>query len=312
MVRCSLWRFICGRIMMKYKTANIAISGKKLIRPDWEADVAFCANAEEIKGTCNLHWDKMRCFAQPRCSAQRPLPTRLCETPENNRGILASPLNSACAALEISSSSFPDAAAICRRWCAPARRNNGRRASRPSFRIARMRRGWLLPRRSASERSSLRRAHTRASFEAALMEAIDALAADFIVLAGFMRILTPAFVARYAQRILNIHPSLLPSFPGLNTHQRALEAGVQLHGATVHFVTPRLDDGPIIAQAAVPVMATDDAGTLAARVLEAEHQLYPRALRWCVEGRLSVQNARALLTPPEPQWLIFDGNAPLV
>src|SRR5260363_82025 len=90
--------FICGRIMMKYKTANIAISGKKLIRPDWEADVAFCANAEEIKGTCNLHWDKMRCFAQPRCSAQRPLPTRLCETPENNRGILASPLNSACAA----------------------------------------------------------------------------------------------------------------------------------------------------------------------------------------------------------------------
>ncbi|CCD29425.1 Phosphoribosylglycinamide formyltransferase (5'-phosphoribosylglycinamide transformylase) (GAR transformylase) (GART) [Candidatus Glomeribacter gigasporarum BEG34] len=156
------------------------------------------------------------------------------------------------------------------------------------------------------------RAHTRASFEAALMEAIDALAADFIVLAGFMRILTPAFVARYAQRILNIHPSLLPSFPGLNTHQRALEAGVQLHGATVHFVTPRLDDGPIIAQAAVPVMATDDAGTLAARVLEAEHQLYPRALRWCVEGRLSVQNARALLTPPEPQWLIFDGNAPLV
>src|SRR5260363_271306 len=98
MVRCSLWRFICGRIMMKCKTANIAISGKKLIRPDWEADVAFCANAEEIKGTCNLHWDKMRCFAQPRCSAQRPLPTRLCETPENNRGILASPLNSACAA----------------------------------------------------------------------------------------------------------------------------------------------------------------------------------------------------------------------
>src|SRR5260363_168025 len=265
MVRCSLWRFICGRIMMKYKTANIAISGKKLIRPDWEADVAFCANAEEIKGTCNLHWDKMRCFAQPRCSAQRPLPTRLCETPENNRGILASPLNSACAAREISSSSFPDAAAICRRWCAPARRNNGRRASRPSFRIARMRRGWLLPRRSASERSSLRRARIRA----------------------------PAFVARYAQRILNIHPSLLPSFPGLNTHQRALEAGVQLHGATVHFVTPRLDDGPIIAQAAVPVMATDDAGTLAARVLEAEHQLYPRALRWCVEGRLSVQNARA-------------------
>src|SRR5260363_366088 len=100
------------------------------------------------------------------------------------------------------------------------------------------------------------RAHTRASFEAALLEAIDALAADFIVLAGFMRILTPPFVARYAQRILNIHPSLLPRFPGLNTH--------------------------------------------------------PRALRWCVEGRLSVQNARALLTPPEPQWLIFDGNAPLV
>src|SRR5260363_77657 len=115
--------------------------------------------------------------------------------------------------------------------------------------------GLAFPRRSASERSWLRRARTRASFEAALMEAIDALAADFIVLAGFMRILTPAFVARYAQRILNIHPSLLPSFPGLNTHQRALEAGVQLHGATVHFVTPRLDDGPIIAQAAVPVMA---------------------------------------------------------
>lgn len=150
------------------------------------------------------------------------------------------------------------------------------------------------------------RAHTRTSFEAGLTRAIDRCHADFILLAGFMRVLTPMFIARYAQRILNIHPSLLPSFPGLNTHRRALDTGVKLHGATVHFVTPQLDNGPIIAQAVVPVRVTDDELTLAARVLAAEHQLYPRAVRWCIEGRLALENTRVILTPPEPQWLMVD------
>jgi phosphoribosylglycinamide formyltransferase-1 len=111
-----------------------------------------------------------------------------------------------------------------------------------------------------------------------------------VALAGFMRILTPAFIARYRDRLLNIHPSLLPAFPGLHTHERALAAGVKVHGCTVHFVTPELDHGPIVAQAAVPVRAGDDAATLAARVLRQEHVIYPRAVRWFLEGRLSLGN----------------------
>lgn len=126
----------------------------------------------------------------------------------------------------------------------------------------------------------------RVSFDAALAECIDAHAPDLVVLAGFMRVLTDGFVRRYEGRLLNIHPSLLPAFPGLHTHRRALETGVKLHGATVHFVTAELDDGPIVVQAAVPVLADDDEVTLAARVLAREHLIYPQAVRWFAEDRL--------------------------
>ena len=120
----------------------------------------------------------------------------------------------------------------------------------------------------------------REAFDAALQREIDAFAPDFVVLAGFMRILTEGFVQHFAARLINIHPSLLPAFPGLHTHQRALDEGVRVHGCTVHFVTPALDHGPIIAQAVVPVADDDDANRLAARVLVQEHRLYPLAMRW--------------------------------
>lgn len=126
----------------------------------------------------------------------------------------------------------------------------------------------------------------RAAFEAALAAEIDRHQPDLIVLAGFMRVLTPPFVERYDGRIMNIHPSLLPAFQGLDTHRRALEAGVRIHGCTVHFVTPALDSGPIIVQAAVPVQADDTEERLAARVLAEEHRIYPQAIRWFCEGRL--------------------------
>jgi phosphoribosylglycinamide formyltransferase-1 len=133
-----------------------------------------------------------------------------------------------------------------------------------------------------------RRHADRAAFDAALSEAIDAHRPDLVVLAGFMRILTDGFVQRYAGRLVNIHPSLLPSFPGLHTHRRALEAGVRVHGCTVHFVTPTLDHGPVIVQAAVPVLPDDTEDTLAARVLREEHRIYPQAVRWFCEGRLAL------------------------
>ena len=125
----------------------------------------------------------------------------------------------------------------------------------------------------------------RTDFDAELMREIDALQPDFIVLAGFMRVLTDGFVSRYPHRIVNIHPSLLPAFPGLHTHERALAAGVKIHGCTVHFVTATLDHGPIIAQVAVPVLPDDNSATLAARVLAEEHRIYPQALRWLIEDR---------------------------
>jgi phosphoribosylglycinamide formyltransferase-1 len=131
---------------------------------------------------------------------------------------------------------------------------------------------------------------TRESFDTALAAAIDEFDPQLVVLAGFMRILTPQFVERYAGRMVNIHPSLLPAFPGVDTHRRVLEAGVKLHGCTVHFVAPEVDRGPIIAQAAVPVLATDDEAALAARVLTQEHLIYPRAVRWFLEERLLVDN----------------------
>ena len=140
----------------------------------------------------------------------------------------------------------------------------------------------------------------RAAFDSALSSAIDGYTPDLVVLAGFMRILTPGFAEHYAGRLLNIHPSLLPSFPGLATHRRALQAGVKLHGATVHFVTSELDGGPIVAQAAVPVLADDDETRLAARVLAVEHEIYPQVVRSFVEGRVRLEQNRAWIVEPTP------------
>lgn len=136
---------------------------------------------------------------------------------------------------------------------------------------------------------------TREQFDAALRVVIDGFSPDLVVLAGFMRILSASFVAHYAGRMLNIHPSLLPSFPGLATHRQALAAGVKLHGVTVHFVTAALDHGPIVAQAAVAVLASDTEEALAARVLRQEHLIYPRVVRWFVEGKLWLDGTRACL-----------------
>lgn len=133
---------------------------------------------------------------------------------------------------------------------------------------------------------------SRAAFDAALAAAIDAHAPALVVLAGFLRILTPGFVERYAGKLINIHPSLLPAFTGLDTHRRALAAGVKVHGCTVHFVTAELDHGPIIAQAAVPVLENDTEETLAARVLVEEHRILPQAIRWFAEGRLVIADGR--------------------
>ncbi|MBU9613436.1 phosphoribosylglycinamide formyltransferase [Burkholderia multivorans] len=146
----------------------------------------------------------------------------------------------------------------------------------------------------------------RDSFDAALAAEIDRFAPDLVVLAGFMRILTPEFVRQYEGRLLNIHPSLLPSFKGIRTHQQALDAGVALHGATVHFVIPELDSGAIVAQGAVPVRAGDDAAALAQRVLAVEHVLYPRTVRWFVEGRLRLEGDRAIVAPEEARWIFAD------
>ena len=146
----------------------------------------------------------------------------------------------------------------------------------------------------------------RSDFDAALARRIDACRPDLVILAGFMRILGRAFVHRYHGRLMNIHPSLLPAFPGLDTHRRALRAGVAAHGATVHFVTGDVDGGPIILQAAVAVRPGDDAESLAARVLEQEHRIYPRAVRWFSEGRLRIRDGRTwkdgrpVETAPDP------------
>lgn len=135
----------------------------------------------------------------------------------------------------------------------------------------------------------------RESFDQTLMTLIDSFAPDLVVLAGFMRILTPAFTRHYLGRMLNIHPSLLPKYQGLHTHQRALDAGDSVHGVTVHFVTEELDGGPKVIQAEVPVLPNDTAETLAARVLVEEHRIYPMAIRWFAEGRLKMQDGMATL-----------------
>ena len=154
------------------------------------------------------------------------------------------------------------------------------------------------------------RAHaSREAFDATLARAITEAAGgepDLLLLAGFMRILTPGFVRRYEGRLLNIHPSLLPAFTGLHTHRRALDAGCKLAGASVHFVTPELDIGPIVLQAAVPVLAGDDEASLSARVLATEHVIYPRAVRWFVEGRLRLESGRVVHRDGAPQWLFAE------
>lgn len=129
----------------------------------------------------------------------------------------------------------------------------------------------------------------RAGFDAALATEIDRHAPDLVILAGFMRVLTDDFVRRYQGRMINIHPALLPAFPGLHTHERALQAGVKLHGCTVHYVTPEVDVGPIIVQAAVPVLADDTPATLAARVLKQEHRIFPQAVAWIAAGRVALR-----------------------
>lgn len=136
----------------------------------------------------------------------------------------------------------------------------------------------------------------RAEFDAAMDRAIRAAGAEFVVLAGFMRLLSPQFVTAWRDKMINIHPALLPAFPGLDTHKRALEAGVRFHGATVHFVRHETDTGPIVAQAAVPVLPGDDEDALAARVLHAEHRLYPLALRLIAEGKVRVEGERAIVS----------------
>lgn len=151
-----------------------------------------------------------------------------------------------------------------------------------------------------------RRFATREAFDAALAQEIDRHAPRLVALAGFMRVLTPGFVARYAGRLVNIHPSLLPEFPGLDTHARALAAGAKRHGCTVHFVTAELDHGPIIAQASVPVLPGDTAATLAARVLEQEHLIYPRALRWFLDGLLVVEGGKVRVKGDHAQLVASD------
>lgn len=154
--------------------------------------------------------------------------------------------------------------------------------------------------------------NSRQAYDTILCEAIDRYEPDLLVLAGFMRILTPEFVRHYEGRIINIHPSLLPSFTGLNTHQRVIEMGVRLHGATVHFVTPELDAGPIIAQAVVPVLTDDTEDELAARVLRQEHLLYPRVVRWFIEGKVRLESDRVVLDADinKPEEYILTGDLP--
>jgi phosphoribosylglycinamide formyltransferase-1 len=144
---------------------------------------------------------------------------------------------------------------------------------------------------------------TREAFDAALAQVIDGFRPDLVVLAGFMRILAGGFVLRYQGHLLNIHPSLLPAFPGLDTHARALAAGVKLHGCSVHFVTAELDHGPIVIQAAVPVLPHDDEATLAARVLAQEHRIYPQAARWFIDEKLVIESGVVRVKGDHPQQL---------
>ena len=162
---------------------------------------------------------------------------------------------------------------------------------------------WAAEQGIATAGLNFRDYESRDAFDAALAQEIDRHAPDFVLLAGFMRVLTPAFVARYGGRLVNIHPSLLPAFPGLHTHAQALATGVQAHGCTVHFVTPVLDHGPIIAQGCVPVQAEDTPTTLADRVLEIEHIVYPAAVKWLVHGQVSLGDDNRVSVAGNPDRL---------
>jgi phosphoribosylglycinamide formyltransferase-1 len=152
---------------------------------------------------------------------------------------------------------------------------------------------------------------SREDFDVAMDREIRAAGAEFVALAGFMRLLTPQFVTAWKDKLINIHPALLPAFPGLDTHKRALAAGVRFHGATVHFVRHETDSGPIVAQAAVPVQPDDDDSALAARVLQAEHRLYPLALRLIAEGKVRVEDERAVVTgAPFANGVLFNPALP--
>lgn len=151
---------------------------------------------------------------------------------------------------------------------------------------------------------------SREAFDQELMKAIDTFSPDLVVLAGYMRILTSEFVLHYEGRLINIHPALLPSFKGLHTHQRAIDEGVKVHGATVHFVVPELDAGPIIAQAIVPVKPDDDEDTLAARVLEQEHRIYPRVVQWFINDLVKLKEGKVILDASinKPSHYLFLGD----
>jgi phosphoribosylglycinamide formyltransferase-1 len=155
-------------------------------------------------------------------------------------------------------------------------------------------------------------AQDRAAFERALTAALEAAGVEFVCLAGFMRLLTETFVGHWRNRLINVHPSLLPAFPGLDTHRRALAAGVRLHGCTVHFVRAAMDDGPIVVQAAVPVLAGDDEVKLAARVLAAEHRCYPLALKLAAEKRLRIENERCLIDGAPAQEAVLVSPPPVL
>ena len=153
---------------------------------------------------------------------------------------------------------------------------------------------WAAERGIATDSLNHKNFGSRLAFDQAMMEKIDAYQPDLVVLAGFMRILTPEFCAHYENRLINIHPSILPSFTGLHTHERALEAGCRVAGCTIHFVTPELDCGPIISQGIVPILDGDTADDVAARVLTIEHQLFPQAVADFVAGRLKIEGNRVL------------------
>jgi phosphoribosylglycinamide formyltransferase-1 len=163
----------------------------------------------------------------------------------------------------------------------------------------------LARRHGIATRTVAHRDHaSREAFEAALAREIDGFGPRLVALAGFMRVLGAGFVERYRERLLNIHPALLPAFPGLDTHARALAAGVKLHGATVHFVTAEVDHGPIVIQAAVKVRPDDTAEALAARVLAQEHVIYPRAVRWFLDGRLILKDGRVTVKGDDAQLVV--------